>query len=66
MEQSTLLGRKKMRFHHMCIVTADIDEAIHLWRDVMGFELKVKLTDPGWRRVPPNYYGASKAAGGSL
>ena len=35
-----------MRFHHMCIVTTDIDEAIHLWRDVMGFELKAKMTIP--------------------
>ena len=35
-----------MRFHHMCIVTTDIDEAIHLWRDVMGFELKVRMRIP--------------------
>jgi catechol 2,3-dioxygenase-like lactoylglutathione lyase family enzyme len=35
-----------MQFHHMCIVTTQIDEQIHLWRDVMGFELKVKLTIP--------------------
>jgi catechol 2,3-dioxygenase-like lactoylglutathione lyase family enzyme len=35
-----------MRFHHMCIVTTDIDEAIRLWRDVMGFEVKTKLTIP--------------------
>jgi catechol 2,3-dioxygenase-like lactoylglutathione lyase family enzyme len=37
---------ERMRFHHMCIVTADLDEAIRLWRDVMGFELKVKMTIP--------------------
>jgi len=35
-----------MRFHHMCIVTADIDEAIRFWRDIMDFELKAKLTIP--------------------
>jgi catechol 2,3-dioxygenase-like lactoylglutathione lyase family enzyme len=35
-----------MRFHHMCIVTTDIDEAIRLWRDVMGFEVKAMLTIP--------------------
>src|ERR1700747_893399 len=34
-----------MRFHHMCIV-ADIDEAIRLWRDVMGFEVKTELSIP--------------------
>src|SRR6267142_4179040 len=38
--------RARMQFHHMCIVTTQIDEQIHLWRDVMGFELKVKLTIP--------------------
>jgi catechol 2,3-dioxygenase-like lactoylglutathione lyase family enzyme len=35
-----------MRFHHMCVVTTDIEEAIRLWRDVMGFTLKAKLTIP--------------------
>jgi catechol 2,3-dioxygenase-like lactoylglutathione lyase family enzyme len=34
-----------MRFHPLCIV-ADIDEAIRLWRDVMGFEVKTELTIP--------------------
>jgi catechol 2,3-dioxygenase-like lactoylglutathione lyase family enzyme len=42
-----------MRFHHMCIVTADIEEAIHLWRDVMGFELKVKMTIPDGEEFSP-------------
>ncbi len=35
-----------MRFHHMCIVTRDIEEAIKMWRDLMGFELMVQLTIP--------------------
>jgi catechol 2,3-dioxygenase-like lactoylglutathione lyase family enzyme len=35
-----------MRFHHMCIVTKDIEEAIRLWRDLMGFELMAQLTIP--------------------
>lgn len=43
-----------MRFHHMCIVTADIDEAIHLWRDVMGFELKMKLSIPDGEDYGPS------------
>jgi len=35
-----------MRFHHMCIVTADMDGAIAFWRDVMGFELKIDRMIP--------------------
>ena len=42
-----------MRFHHMCIVTTNIDESIHLWRDVMGFELKVKMTLPDGEDYAP-------------
>lgn len=32
-----------MRFHHMCIVTSDIHEAVHFWRDLMGFDLVVDV-----------------------
>jgi catechol 2,3-dioxygenase-like lactoylglutathione lyase family enzyme len=35
-----------MKFHHMCIVTADLAEAIHLWRDVLGFRLETKIDLP--------------------
>lgn len=45
-----------MRFHHMCIVVSDIEEAIHLWRDVMGFELGVKRTVPDGEAPGPDVY----------
>lgn len=35
-----------MRFHHMCIVTTNIDRQIKMWEDLMGFETKVKMTIP--------------------
>jgi len=35
-----------MRFHHMAIMVSDLPEAIHLWRDVLGFELLVERTLP--------------------
>jgi hypothetical protein len=34
-------GEPRMRFHHMAIFVSDLQEAIHLWRDVMGFQLVV-------------------------
>jgi catechol 2,3-dioxygenase-like lactoylglutathione lyase family enzyme len=35
-----------VRFHHMCIVTKDLEEAIRFWRDLMGFELRAQLLIP--------------------
>jgi len=35
-----------MRFHHMAIMVSDLAEAIHLWRDVLGFELVVETVIP--------------------
>lgn len=35
-----------MRFHHMAIIVSDLQEAIRLWRDVLGFELQVEKTIP--------------------
>lgn len=35
-----------MRFHHMAVFVSDMEEAIHLWRDVMGFRLDVNITIP--------------------
>jgi catechol 2,3-dioxygenase-like lactoylglutathione lyase family enzyme len=35
-----------MQFHHMCIVTTNLKEAIRLWRDVLDFELKVESEIP--------------------
>lgn len=35
-----------MRFHHMALMVTNLDEAIKLWRDVMGFELGVQTVIP--------------------
>ncbi len=35
-----------MRFHHMCIVTTNIGQAVAFWRDIMGFDLAVKVSIP--------------------
>ena len=35
-----------MRFHHMALLVSDLDRAIHLWRDVLGFELVVQTVIP--------------------
>ena len=35
-----------MRFHHMAVFVSDLDKAIHLWRDVLGFELAVETMIP--------------------
>ena len=41
-----------MQFHHMAIFVSDLDKALHLWRDVLGFEVIVHTiipdgTEPG-------------------
>jgi len=35
-----------MRFHHMALMVSDLPEAIHLWRDIMGFTLAVETVIP--------------------
>jgi len=35
-----------MIFHHMMIVVSNMDEAIGLWRDVLGFKLNADATIP--------------------
>jgi catechol 2,3-dioxygenase-like lactoylglutathione lyase family enzyme len=35
-----------MKFHHVALIVSDIDQAIKLWRDVLGFELLVQRTIP--------------------
>lgn len=37
-----------LQWHHMCITVEDMDEAIHLWQDVLGFELTYRgiIPDP--------------------
>ena len=50
-----------MRFHHMCIITADLQKAIHLWRDVLGFRLQteVDLPVPGDNPASPMNFANS-------
>lgn len=35
-----------MKFHHMAVFVTDLEEAIKLWRDVLGFELAVHKVIP--------------------
>ena len=45
-----------MRFHHMAIFVSALTEAIHLWRDVMGFELAVETVIPDGPAPGPETY----------
>ncbi|AEG50908.1 Glyoxalase/bleomycin resistance protein/dioxygenase [Sphingobium chlorophenolicum L-1] len=40
-----------MKFHHMCIMVSDIDEALALWRDVMGFQVIQRRITPDGEMV---------------
>ena len=40
----------------MAIFVSDLDEAIHLWRDVMGFELILKKLLPDGPKADPKTY----------
>ena len=42
-----------MRFHHMCIVTTDIDRQIRMWEDLMGFTTMAKMTIPDGEEWSP-------------
>ena len=45
-----------MRFHHMAVFVTDLQEAIHLWRDVMGFDLVVETEIPDGPAPGPKTY----------
>jgi catechol 2,3-dioxygenase-like lactoylglutathione lyase family enzyme len=45
-----------MRFHHMAVFVSDLQEAIHLWRDVMGFDLVVETEIPDGAVPGPKTY----------
>lgn len=45
-----------MRFHHMALFVSDLEEAIHLWRDVMGFDLVVQTEIPDGPKPGPDTY----------
>ena len=40
-----------MRFHHMCLITADLEQSIAFWRDIMGYTLTVKSGLPDGDRL---------------
>jgi catechol 2,3-dioxygenase-like lactoylglutathione lyase family enzyme len=42
-----------MRFHHICIVTTDLDRQVEFWQDVMGFNLMVRTTIPDGENWAP-------------
>ncbi len=45
-----------MRFHHMAVFVSDLQEAIHLWRDVMGFDVVVEKEIPDGPFPGPKTY----------
>jgi catechol 2,3-dioxygenase-like lactoylglutathione lyase family enzyme len=45
-----------VRFHHMAVFVSDLEEAIHLWRDVMGFKVIVDRTIPDGDGPGPDTY----------
>ena len=45
-----------MRFHHMAIMVTDLQQAIHLWRDVLGFELSVETVIPDGPEPGPDTF----------
>ncbi len=42
-----------MRFHHMGVFVSDLDEALKLWVDVLGFTLTHRAVIPDGRRDEP-------------
>lgn len=45
-----------MRFHHMALMVSDLHKAIHLWRDVLGFELAVETVIPDGKEPGPTTF----------
>jgi catechol 2,3-dioxygenase-like lactoylglutathione lyase family enzyme len=35
-----------MKFHHMCIMVSDVDKALALWRDTLGFKVISRRVTP--------------------
>jgi catechol 2,3-dioxygenase-like lactoylglutathione lyase family enzyme len=36
-----------MRFHHVCLIVTDMDRALRLWRDTLGFTPYIDAVIPG-------------------
>ena len=45
-----------MKFHHMALMVTNLEDAIRLWRDVMGFELGVETVIPDGAEPGPNTF----------
>jgi len=45
-----------MKFHHMAIMVTNLEEAIKLWRDVLGFELGVQTEIPDGPEPSPETF----------
>lgn len=45
-----------MRHHHVCFVVTDLERAIDLWRDVLGFELRALTETPDGEHPSPSVY----------
>lgn len=45
-----------MRFHHMALMVSDLQKAIRLWRDVLGFELAVETVIPDGPKPGPETF----------
>ncbi|MFD2136752.1 VOC family protein [Novosphingobium resinovorum] len=45
-----------MKFHHMALMVTNLEDAIRLWRDVMGFELGVETVIPDGPEPGPNTF----------
>lgn len=49
-----------MRFHHMCLVTTDLDASIAFWRDLMGFSVEVEMNLPDGEQPGPTVFCDAK------
>jgi len=45
-----------MKFHHMAIFVSDMNKAVRLWRDVLGFDVAVETTIPDGDGPGPNTF----------
>lgn len=45
-----------MQFHHMCIVTRQLDRQIDFWREIMGFTLAVRTSIPDGDAAGPTVF----------
>ena len=49
-----------MRFHHMCIVTPNVDRQVEMWRDLMGFKVVYKGEIPDGEEFLPSVMAPRK------